>query len=45
MSRKSHPLDAPAQPAGGEVMFIAGLIVGMFVGAVGALVLLAMEDE
>jgi len=26
-------------------MFIAGLIVGMFVGAVGALVLLAMEDE
>jgi len=26
-------------------MFIAGLIVGLFVGAVGALVLLAMEDE
>jgi len=26
-------------------MFVAGLIVGMFVGAVGALVLLAMEDE
>jgi len=26
-------------------MFVAGLIVGLFVGAVGALVLLAMEDE
>jgi len=26
-------------------MFIAGLIVGLFVGAIGALVLLAMEDE
>jgi len=26
-------------------MFVAGLIVGLFVGALGALVLLAMEDE
>ncbi len=34
-----------SRTAGGEVMFIAGLIVGLFVGAIGALVLLAMEDE
>ena len=31
--------------ARGEVMFIAGLIVGLLVGAVGALVLLAVVDE
>jgi len=38
-------LDAAAKAAGGVLMFVAGLIVGLFVGALGALVLLAMEDE